>query len=548
MMTAFQQLFNQAQALHRERQFDKAQTLYRSLLNSQPKHPELNYWLGTSYLQQNKLDAAQQCLLTALEIDPHNTAYLYNLGQAYLLQKAYADAKNCFRNVLDLTPDDDEAMGNLAVCHYQLHDVEQALSCYQELLQINPKSVQGLNGMGTCLNKLHRYEEAESYFKLVLHFDPNHLEAKNNLANNYKQQRKFELAEGIYLNALQQAPHHPTLLTGLANLKQQQGRYAEAQQIYADILQQHPDYQEAGYNLSLCYFAQGDLQQGFEYYHLRPVHYYDNIAKHNLATRLTDHCLITKEQGVGDQLRYSQFLDALSQQLNQFTVECDPRLIPLFEYNFPNIQFIRPEQVMPQHQQQPFSSQIALPSLGHYFPNLLKQRHQALRAPAPESNRSRPLKIGLCWKGYTDNPRRQPWYLPLQQLLDLLPQQMSLQLYLLQPELNIAERQLLREYPFEWQHQTDWQLKDDFCQQANLLSGLDLLISCVTSIAELAGCMQIPTCILTNQQDGNWWLSDAYWKTLYPNHQILRKQHSEDWSVLQPLIQQHLDSLGEQQT
>ena len=52
-----------------------------------------------------------------------------------------------------------------------------------------------------------------------------------------------------------------------------------------------------------------------------------------------DSLAIYMEQGVGDEVMYSWYFDFLQKDTTDLIVECDRRLIPIFERTFPSLNF-----------------------------------------------------------------------------------------------------------------------------------------------------------------------------------------------------------------
>ena len=71
MELTVEQAFQQGIAAHKEGKLEDAERFYRSVLQSQPAHPDANHNLGVIAVSANKADTALQLFQTALEANPN---------------------------------------------------------------------------------------------------------------------------------------------------------------------------------------------------------------------------------------------------------------------------------------------------------------------------------------------------------------------------------------------------------------------------------------------------------------------------------------------
>ena len=82
MELTIEQALQRAVEAHKAGKLQDAETLYRAILQAQPKHPDANHNLGVLAVSLNKTDAALPLFKIALEANP-------NQGQFWL---SYVDA------------------------------------------------------------------------------------------------------------------------------------------------------------------------------------------------------------------------------------------------------------------------------------------------------------------------------------------------------------------------------------------------------------------------------------------------------------------------
>ncbi len=184
-----------------------------------------------------------------------------------------------------------------------------------------------------------------------------------------------------------------------------------------------------------------------------------------------------------------------------------------------------------------FDYQIALCSL----PRALKTRLGSIPAPRPYlcaepalvekwAARLGPhgFKIGVCWRGSANPKADQGRALPLDALAPLA-----------RPGVRLISLQKLEGsfsgdpagVPWLEQMAADFDAgPDGFVDTAALMASLDLIVTCDTSIAHLAGALGRPVFVLL-QAVADWrWLRDREDCPWYPSMRLMRQSRLGDWS------------------
>ena len=116
---------------HQTGQFQKAEKLYRQILQKQPDFVEIHNNLGVVLQAQNKLEEAEVCFRQVIKLKPEAANAHNNLGNMLQAQDKSEEAEVCYRQALTLKPDFADAHNNLgnvlkaqnklieAVVHYQ---------------------------------------------------------------------------------------------------------------------------------------------------------------------------------------------------------------------------------------------------------------------------------------------------------------------------------------------------------------------------------------------------------------------------------------------
>jgi len=251
----------------------------------------------------------------------------------------------------------------------------KAISCFEQALARSPDDSRVLFALGNTARALEMPGPAEMFFRRVLKAEPQRLEAAVNLANLLRAQGRFDAAHDVLVPALEQNPQSAELWLTLGGVHREIGADRQAKECFERALALKPGYAPALVNLAdlLCdegeseaalelydralektsdpqarlnraivHLLQGNLCQGWRDYEARlklkgkvpvPDHglkRWDGAFRNNLIL------LVTAEQGIGDQIMFASLIPELGRQA-RVILECEPRLVPLFQRSFPDV-------------------------------------------------------------------------------------------------------------------------------------------------------------------------------------------------------------------
>jgi predicted O-linked N-acetylglucosamine transferase (SPINDLY family) len=248
--------FEGALACHQQGKLDEAESIYRSILQRQPKQPDALHFLGVVQAQRENLGEAAELIGRAIEIDPDNAAAHSNYGNVLRGLKRSEEALASYDRALALNADSAEALNNRGTMLRDLGRIEDALVSYERALTINPDYVDALNNCGAVLIDLKRYEDALACGDRALKLRPNNADAFANRGAALRHLRRNEEALASYDSAAAILPDRPAVLFTRGDILGSLKRHAEAVQVFAKLLEVEPDYDFAkGYflhNKMLC--------------------------------------------------------------------------------------------------------------------------------------------------------------------------------------------------------------------------------------------------------------------------------------------------------
>jgi hypothetical protein len=240
--------------------------------------------------------------------------------------------------------------------------------------------------------------------------------------------------------------------------------------------------------------------------------------------------VVIDEEGLGDTIQMQRFISALTERVGRLAVRLPPPLVALFRCNFDRIADVVTHRECASMAFDRYAWSMALPALMNALPPFLP-----LGAPEPARRSQARKRIGICWAGrptYYDDGNRS---LPLTTLRDIISAQqvhwVSLQVGDRAAELIDLPAVRAADPPL-----------GSFSDTANVVSGLDAVVTCDTSVAHLAGSLGVPTFLLLQRcAVPRWGLHDT--TPWYPTVRLIRQCRQGDWSTVVSTLHSRLSGL-----
>lgn len=160
----------------------------------------------------------------------------------------------------------------------------------------------------------------------------------------------------------------------------------------------------------------------------------------------------------------------------------------------------------------------------HARPYIATDVHGLEKNPSMDPARADMYRIGLCWAGSAEHDHDEHRSLHLREFMPFIDR-LDTKIRTLQlgaPQKQIAELGL-----YGVIEDCSGRLTD-MADTRDLIADLDLVLTCDTSVAHLAGAMGKPTWLFLNQRGIDWrWTSDHVW---YPSIRIFKRELGEQWS------------------
>ncbi|MBW3539457.1 MAG: tetratricopeptide repeat protein [Planctomycetes bacterium] len=489
---------------------DGAEASFRQVLRLQSGDIDARLNLGSVYVARGERQRAVDCFRDVITADESRVDAWISLGELALSDGRHDEAREAFTRSAELAPDKATAWSGLGIVHAAADRLDEAAACLERAVALVPADALAHYRLGNVLKDLDRALDAERCYRRALDCDPSLVEARINL--------------GVV------AVDRGDLSSALAH--------------YDEALCLRSDSADGRFHRSLALLAAGDYQRGWPEYDSRWD--YEGPRRNlpwprwqgePLAGRTL---LVHAEQGVGDEILFASCLPDALAAAGRCVIECDRRLVPLFERSFHGAEIVpRPlnagsaalagvdAQVAAGDLPRVFRPDVdSFPSIAQFLaadPNRVAEwrRRLAELGDAP--------KIGISWRGGAQKLVRRRRSTTLEQWLPVFSAAdasfISVQYGDCREELEaLAAAGGARIHRFD-----DVEPLRDLDEFAALLSGLDLVISVDNSTVHLAGALGVSVWTLL-PFSANWrWLRERDDTPWYPSMRLFRQPVSGEW-------------------
>jgi tetratricopeptide (TPR) repeat protein len=485
--------------------------------------PAVHNFHGLMLDELGRYDEALAAFRRALDRDGENPMAQSNYGHALLRLNRQAEAIAHFEKAVALAP----AMAGM---HYNLADplkflgrLEEALASYDRAIALEPDMANAHLNRGLVLTHLGRSDEALAAFDTAIALEPDSIAAHLG--------RSGALAGG--------------------------GRIAESLAYDRELARDPRLKPEADFHSAMLHLRHGDWEEGWKFYESRrTLDRHQDTRDYAQPEWLGGGALTGKtlyvhaEQGMGDQIMFARYLTLARRAGAKVIFSPKDNLVRLFTGQ-ELADEIRPWQSAPDS----FDLHIALASMPLAFgtrPDTIPAEVSYLHPEAALVQKWRDrigthgFKVGLCWAGTPDVLQGPDRSFPLHQCAPLaaLP---GVRLISLQKQDGLSQ---LADLPAGMMVET---LGDDFdagpdalVDTAAVMASLDLIISCDTSVAHLAGALGRPVwTALKRYPEWRWMLQDTT-SPWYPTMTLFRQTNAGEWDAVFAAMRDRLALLSGQ--
>lgn len=234
---------------YRQGRFDKAEEVYKNILDHNPGDRETHNRLGVVYGTQNRVDEAIDQFNKALP----GTDSVSDLVEMHARKgdlPAYRKQMETLANAQPTNPDIQAEMGQVMAA---LHKPADALGYFMRALDTDPQSLTALNGLGLAYFDLQNYTEAEKDFRACIAIDATNYTCTNNIGAAFLQSGDDESSKPFLIRAHSLAPERPEALVNFGFLADRRGDWKRAVDYYVQATVVGPYLPEAYIDLGIDY-------------------------------------------------------------------------------------------------------------------------------------------------------------------------------------------------------------------------------------------------------------------------------------------------------
>lgn len=475
----------------------------------------------------------------ALEISPNNVIYNFNLGLAL--------GKNL--NTL-------KSIKQLKICIKKNHQISDCLVSISDqlinknkiklalnfLLKADKKDYKVNHNTAFIYNALGQKNLANKYILEAIKISPQNTDVLFLYAEILKKEFRFDDAIRIYKKIIKINPNHELAYLNLANTFGKIDHYYEAIKNYKSVLKINKNNVDALFFLTQIYLKKKiinkvELQNFDKRFNLQ----YDSVK--NLYNNLNkkwngefiNNLLIWGEQGVGDHIFFSKYLEEACSFSKKIIFQTDGRLIKLFKnfFTYNNILNVEIQDINKKIDH--WDAHIPLGSLMKVLnkkPFTNKHFKKILRADIDLINtfntsvNKKYLNIGISWKSL--NKEEIHRNIELSIIFNYLNKIPNIKFFNLQFGLHENEIQNAKnDQKLIFYDNIDY--KNDFNSVAAIIENLDYVVSIQNTVAHLSCALQKKTLLLA-PLGARWYWGSNDIDEWYGSAKIFRQTKLLDWS------------------
>ena len=432
-----------------------------------------------------------------------------NLIQLLINQGNLDEAMKYSEKLLNLDKNTEKALFYKGIINFKKLEYDKALNDFKNALTINPKNHIVLMNIGISYYRLGENLEAIKYIKESIRLNNKNELAFYNLAVIYEDEDDLDLALDAYDNVISLNPKHHDALHGIAQI----------QLTNLDYINGFKNY-EIRWNI-----------KGFKYRH----HSIKKLSSINDVSG--KKILIWCEQGFGDTIQFSRYVNKLIEMDALLTFEVQSPLLSFFKRHFDcevtndasrdKFDFQCPVMSLPFVFQ---TDEENIPQIQKYF-DCLTEKHDFWKNRLSLSKNK--INMGISISGNQNHIKDKRRKINLDYFLNLMD---FCNIYLIQRDLYKDDREILKKNK-SINYLGDDKSWIDFEDTSAIVKNMDVIVSIDTSLIHLSASMQKRSfLILSKPADWRWSKENIGEQRWYNDLKIIRQKDKGSWqSVISEL-------------
>jgi tetratricopeptide (TPR) repeat protein len=526
-----------AMQCRRQGRLQEAEALYQAVLAARPRDCDVLQALADLALQSRRMEAAVEHLKAALAIRPDVIMNRFNLGTALRYFGRLEEALEEYDAAIALNSADPVLRAilwtNRGAVLRALGRLDDAVESANRAFPDHPEAC---NDLGYALQKAGRAEDAIKSYDRAIALKADYVEAWTSRGNVLCALGRWDDAVESHKHAIGLRPDYAEAWSNLGHTLCEAGRPDDAIKSYNRAIALKPEFSDVRYNRGVTLLLLGEFESGWRDYEHRKLQRtpsgnrsYPNPLWSKAEDQQGETVLVHAEQGLGDTLQFCRYLPMLEGLGVKVLFAPQPPLRALMRSLSPTIEIVDADDPALRFDRHaplmslPLILGTALDTIPAEVPYIAADPDRIARWRDRIGENG--FRIGVCWRGTSQIPARA---FPPSCLAGLaaLP---GVRLISLQKGEGEAELVACPQLKIERLDGLD-DGSGAFMDTAAVMQGLDLIITCDTAVAHLAGALARSTWVaLKHVPDWRWLLgrTDSPW---YPTLRLFRQKNRGDWA------------------
>lgn len=274
---------------HQSGRLSEAESLYRSILKTQPNHPDALHLLGLIAQHAKQHAAAIDLIRRAIAVNPNWPDACYHLAVALKDAGQLDEAIAAYRRAIELDPGHALAFNGLGNVLREHGEMDQAIAALQSAVRLKPDYAEAHCNLGVMLQSNGQLNPAIDSYRRAIALRPNYPEAHSNLSIALREIRQTSQAIDAAKQAIALRPDYAEAHHHLGLALHDAGMFAEAIAAHHRAIELNPDFPQADGSLGNALLSSGQLDAAIAAYRraitLRPAY---AVARNNLGNALMD--------------------------------------------------------------------------------------------------------------------------------------------------------------------------------------------------------------------------------------------------------------------
>ena len=523
--------------LQSKNQLDMAEKIYEEILTSDGRNFNALYLLGTIKAQKKKFEEAIFLIRKSLSINQNNFIALSNLGTIFFNINRYEDAITEFNNSILLNPKNSDSYNGLGNVYRKQKKYLLALINYKKSIRLNEKFFIGHYNIVKLLLALEKYNWGQIFLdKLIISY-PDNYENYYLQGIIHKRLHKFELAKKSFLKSIELNPSHEKSYNEIGCLYYFNKDFKNALSYMNKCANVNPNFKEIYLNIGIVCLLNENYTEGWKNF-CRSKNTKQVKSKKPLWAGQLDSknkkIFIYSEQGLGDVIQFTRYLFILINYFDKIIFKI-PNTLKYLLSGINSLTNNKIELVTDFEKIDECDFHLPLINLTLFFKEIPTEINyfnidQKYIVEWSKKLSNKDYKIGICWKaGKQKEILSSEFATERSFTLNQFAKIISLDKVMLINLQKEHEEDQKNSYYNKIKIFKEMDVDRPLMDTAAIIMNCNLIITCDTSIAHLAGTLGIKTFLILNYNNHWVWGVDKNYCRWYKNVKIFRQDKTKSW-------------------